>query len=35
MSKHATKYLNDIGMKAISIQGGILKYKSLYDERIP
>jgi dolichol kinase len=35
MSRHATKYLCELGFKAISIEGGIMRYKALYDPSIP
>lgn len=35
MSRHATKYLSELGIKAFSIEGGILRYKALYDPSIP
>lgn len=31
MSKHAAKYMKDLGFNAISIEGGIFRYRDLFD----
>ena len=35
MSRHATKYLNSLGVSAVSIEGGISAYRVAFDPSLP